>query len=844
MKNKLITHDNSMPDITYSKYKAPKDNKIERGFSLKNGGYLFNETRRNTSLSFSKELNGYFVGQSGKKINYKSSPQSILSDIENINFTETTPQYFEQKPNVDFANALAEILFITSYPPRECGIATYSQDLIKSLNNKFSNSLSIKVCALESTESNYTYPDEVKYILNTSLAHDYEKLASKINNDNHIKIVLIQHEFGFFREQEQAFLQFLYELSKPVVIVFHTVLPNPNELLKSQIKNIAAVCESIIVMTNISAGILTTDYGLSPEKITVIAHGTHLVQHLSDDFLKLKYGLKDRKVLSTFGLLSSGKSIETTLEALPAIVKQCPEVVFLVIGKTHPEVKKHEGEKYREMLEQKVLEYSLQDNVIFINNYLALPELLEYLQLTDIYLFTTNDPNQAVSGTFAYAMSCACPIISTPIPHAREVLTEETGIIFDFRNSQQLANGVIRLLNDEPLRRNISSNTLQKIVSTAWENSAVAHAMLFEKIASHKITLHYNLPCINLSHFEQMTTDTGIIQFSKINQPDITTGYTLDDNARALVAICMHYQLTGDEKDIFSIRKYLDFIKLCQQPDGNFLNYVDEDKKFTDQNEITNLDDSNGRAIWALGYLISFIGSLPADIISEAEIIIEKTLLHIDKVHSTRAMAFTIKGLYYYHTAKKSPENLDLVKTFANRLVQMYKHEANEDWEWFESYLTYANSILPEAMLYAWLLTRDTVYKDIAISSFKFLLSQTFNENGIEVISNKKWLQKGQEAGHFGEQPIDVAYTIMTLNKFYDVFMDEDYIHKMEIAFNWFLGKNRLHQIIYNPCTGGCYDGLEETHVNLNQGAESTVSYLMARLTMEQYKGIDNPIKA
>ena len=199
-------------------------------------------------------------------------------------------------------------------------------------------------------------------------------------------------------------------------------------------------------------------------------------------------------------------------------------------------------------------------------------------------------------------------------------------------------------------------------------------------------------------------------------------------------------------------------------------------------------------------------------------------------------MAFSIKGLYYCQSAEKSADNLVLLKTLTDRLVQMYRHESNEKWEWFESYLTYANSILPEAMLYAWSLTGEIIYKDIAISSFNFLLSQTFNENGIEVISNKNWLRKGQDAGHFGEQPIDVAYTIMTLSKFYDVFKKEDYFRKMETAFNWFLGNNRLHQIIYNPCTGGCYDGLEETHVNLNQGAESTVSYLMARLTMEKYK--------
>jgi glycosyltransferase involved in cell wall biosynthesis len=742
----------------------------------------------------------------------------------------------------DHSNDLAEVLFITSYPPRICGIATYSQDLVKALNHKFSHSLSVKICALESGEETFPYPGEVKYILKTSSAGGYEKLAFSINHDEHIKIVLVQHEFGFFKCQEQAFLRFLFELSKPVVLVFHTVLPHPDAALKSKIKSIAAACESVVVMTHNSAGILTTDYELPPKKISVIAHGTHLVSHLSKDLLKVKYGLTGRKVLSTFGLLSSGKSIETTLEALPEIIKTSPDAVFLVIGKTHPEVVKAEGERYRELLKQQVEQHGLSDHVIFINEYLALPELLEYLQMTDIYLFTTNDPNQAVSGTFAYAMSCACPIISTPIPHAREVLTEDTGIIFDFRNSQQLAAGAIRLLNDEPMRRSISSNTLQKIVSTAWENSAVAHAMLLERMSGDTIRIRYNLPPINLDHLKKMTTGTGIIQFSKINQPDPASGYTLDDNARALVAMCMHFKLTGDPASLPVIRKYLGFVRKCQQAAGDFLNYVSEDNEFTAQNQEVNLDDANGRAVWALGYLVSLAAHLPSDIVLEAETIIRNSLPRIVAMLSTRAMAFAIKGLYYSHTAQKNPEYVLLVRTLADRLVQMYRHESKEHWEWFEGYITYANSILPESMLYAWLLTGDPVYKAIANSSLNFLLSRTFNENGIEVVSNRNWLQRGEEPGHFGEQPIDVAYTIMTLSKFYDLFRNEDYRLKMETAFNWFLGNNRLHQIVYNPCTGGCYDGLEETHVNLNQGAESTVSYLMARLTMEKYKHYAEPM--
>ena len=747
----------------------------------------------------------------------------------------------DEKPNRhslnrDLHENLAEILVITSYPPRECGIATYSQDLIKALNNKFSKSLSVRVCALKTGNQDYDYPDEVKYILNTSEVTSYLNLAHTINDDEQIQLVLVQHEFGLYKEQETAFLQLLYETSKPIVLVFHTVLPKPDQRLKAEVKNIIAACKSVIVMTNTSANILMTDYGVHKQKISVIPHGTHLVQHLNEHILKEKYKLSGRKVLTTFGLLSKGKSLETTIEALPAIVKQCPEVLFLIIGKTHPEVVKNDGEVYRNGLIQRVKELNLQNNVQFVNKYLALPELLEYLQLTDIYLFTSNDPNQAVSGTFVYAMSCGCPIISTPIPHALELLSKDTGIIFDFNDSKQLAEDVIMLLNNNPLRKSIIVNTLQKIVSTAWENSAVAHAMLFQQITSDKIKIKYNLPEINFSHLKEMTTDIGLIQFSKVNIPDITTGYTLDDNARALVATCMSFKMESSKDKIDQIRRYLSFIKFCQQPEGDFLNYVDQDKNFTDQNKKVNLDDSNGRALWALGYLLLLKGTVPADIITEAETMMEISLLHVEKIDSPRAMAFAIKGFYYRQKVIKSQKNIDIIKTFANQLVALYKHEATDKWEWFEGWLTYANSVLPEAMLYTWLITKEPIYKDIAKTSFNFLLEHTFNENGIEVISNKTWLQKGKEAGHFGEQPIDVAYTIMTLAKFYDVLNDEDYRNKMVIAFNWFLGSNRLHQIIYNPCTGGCYDGLEETHVNLNQGAESTVSYLMARLTIEKYK--------
>lgn len=749
----------------------------------------------------------------------------------------------DKKP-VSSSNALHEILFVTSFPPRECGIATYSQDLIAALDKQFINSFKLKICVVECDKELHTYDNPaVKYRVNTSKAESLQELATTINNDDKIAVVVLQHEFGFYSDNVAAFNLFLKELEKPTIVVFHTVLPNPDDVFKQNVQHIIDNVEGIIVMTNTASKILQRDYVVSnPEMISVIPHGTHLVPHLDKSQLKEKYGFSRRKVLSTFGLLNSGKDIETTLNALPSIISTSPEVVFLIIGKTHPKVVQREGEKYREMLQAKVEELNLTDNVIFVNKYLPLDELLEYLQMTDIYLFTSKDPNQAVSGTFSYALSCACAVVSTPIPHAKEVLADEAGLLFDFGNSSQLADQVNKILFDVKLRKRIILNGMAKITGTAWENSAVAHAKFFEKISDGKINLHYRTPKINLSHLKRLTTDFGMIQFSKLNKPKIKSGYTLDDNSRALIAFCQHYKLNRDPEDLKYINIYLNFIDYCECANGRFMNYVDVNANFTLQNKEVNLEDSTGRAIWSLGYVVSLANILPAEIVDKAVDIFSRAIKFVEEYHSPRAMAFIIKGIYYYNRTVENSIYIGLSEKFANRLVQMYRHESTEEWKWFEDKLTYANSILPESLLCAYTLTGNLAFKSIAKESFDFLLSKTFNESGIKVISNKSWHHKNDQPDNFGEQPIDVAYTIIALRKFYDIFKDVEYLEKMEKAFNWFLGNNHLQQIIYNPCTGGCFDGLEETNVNLNQGAESSVSYLMARLMCEKYLNEDQDV--
>ena len=729
---------------------------------------------------------------------------------------------------------LPEILFITSYPPRECGIATYTQDLKNAIQEKFGHSFSLKVCALEAKESDFKYPAEVKYTLQTHEENGYTDLVHQINADKNIKMIFLQHEFGLFGGENGSYLlKLMAHVKRPITTTFHTVLPNPNKKLKKIVRKMVDYSDAVIVMTNTSASILIRDYGIAERKIVVIAHGTHLVASLNKN-KKSRIHLSDRIVLSTFGLLNEGKSIETALEAMPEIIKHFPNVIYLIIGKTHPEVMKRDGEKYRNSLYKKIYDLKLQDNVRFINRYLSLQELMEYLQRTDIYLFTSKDPNQAVSGTLAYAMACGCPILSTPIPHAKELL-DGAGLNFDFQNAKQLADLTKKLLFNPELLEAMRLNVQYKINPTAWQNSAIAHIDLIKSsLVKNELALHYELPKISLDHINRMTAAHGIIQFATISTPDLASGYTLDDNARALIAVTKHYELTGDVNDLDLITTYLDFIIFCQQDDGSFLNYVDIEGNFMPKNSNENLEDANGRAIWALGEFSSFDHLFSISLIEKARFAMERALHTIVKFKSPRAIAFAIKGLYFYNLDKKKTRIKNVIIHLADNLVSKYRGVSENNWKWYEDYLTYANSILPEAMLYAAKSTHSELYREIAKTSFDFLLSITFQNDQIKVVSNQGWHFKGRATHNYGEQPIDVAYTVLALNAFFEEFQEKRYSDKMTIAFDWFLGKNHLNQIVYNPITGGCYDGLEESHLNLNQGAESTVSYLLARLVFEK----------
>jgi glycosyltransferase involved in cell wall biosynthesis len=544
----------------------------------------------------------------------------------------------------------SKILFLSTFPPTQCGIATYTQDTINGITAVFDKSISCEICELvDKPKAKSTQA----YTLNTKNKAEYAQVAHEINKDKSIKLVHIQHEFGLFGGNYGDYLlDFLNVIKKPVTYTFHSVIPNPNKELKTFLRLLLSYSNSAFVMTNQSKEILIQQYGIDDKTITCMPHGTHIVIYETPDQAKQKFGLENRKVLATFGLLGEGKNIETGLRALPQIIQNTPNVLYLIIGKTHPNNIIEGVDHYRNKLEALVEELQLQDHVRFINEYLDTPELLDYLKATDIYLFTSKDPNQAVSGTFSYAMSCACPIVASKIPHTLEVLTSDAGILVDIGNADQFAAATIQLLADDSLRTEMGINAFRKTRASSWENVAIAHINTYKHLIDNTTTIQYSYPPIRLAHIKKLTTELGIIQFSKISVPDISSGYTLDDNARALIAFCMHYKLTQDKDDLPYILIYLSFIERCQKPSGNFINYIDqENREHVEQNAAVNLEDANARAIWALGIVISNASILPESLAAKASKCLLNSLKWLENLQSPRSIGFATKGLYLYHTA-------------------------------------------------------------------------------------------------------------------------------------------------------------------------------------------------
>ncbi|MCK4553897.1 glycosyltransferase [Candidatus Parcubacteria bacterium] len=726
------------------------------------------------------------------------------------------------------------ILYVATFPPRECGIATFTQDLTNAFDKEFNPGVRSKILAINANGTSiYNYPRKVAMQINETDIEDYLNRANEINRSPNIKLVNIQHEYGIFGgDWGNYLLPFLELLKKPVVNTFHTVLPHPKEFVKKITRAICEKSSGVVVMTKSAARLLENAYGVKKSKIFVIPHGVHHIPFPSKSRAKKKLNLSGRTVLATFGMLNRDKGIEYAIAALPEIVKEFPDVLYLIIGATHPNIVRQEGEVYRNKLKRTIIKNGLKDYVKFYNKYLDLPELIEYLKATDIYISPTLNPKQAVSGTVSYALSCACPIISTANQYARDVINAERGILVKFRNSSDIKKALFELLRDKQARREMKKNTYFYSRHMTWQNVALSYFKTFNNFAKIVPREKDKLPAINLDHIKTLTNKFGMIQFAAHTKPDPHSGYCLDDNARAMLACAIYYKDKPLKSILDLINKYLKFVKHAQKTNGKFINFINYNRKFTEGES----EDSFGRAIWSLGYVISS-AHLPENIKKKAKIIFNKAVKWAPDLKSPRAIAFTILGLSYI--AEDGADKIALIKKLADKLARRYRATVKKDgkWQWFEDYLTYSNFKLSESLMRAYQTTKNKEYLRVAEDTFKFLLGITFEKRDyFSPIGQDGWYFRDGKRAYFDQQPEDTASAAESLITAYQVTKKKIYLHKARLAFEWFLGKNHLNQMIYDEATGGCYDGLGKYSINFNQGAESTISYLLARLAMEKVK--------
>ncbi len=725
------------------------------------------------------------------------------------------------------------IVCLATFPPRQCGIATFTADLTRAIDQIMGPSIKSKVVAMNLTEVNQLpYPDKVIFQISQPSEQDYINAANKLNGLKEVKLVNIQHEFGIFGgEYGSHLLKFLEKIKKPVVTTFHTVLPAPDEKMRHIVQTMMKYSKGIIVMTHSSKELLKNDYGLDPDRIQVIPHGIHNVPYRTSEHAKSSLGFSGKLILSTFGLLGPGKGIEYVIEALPPIVAKFPKIRFLIAGVTHPVVLEREGENYRNSLIKKVYELGLNDYVSFYNTYLDLNGLLRFLEATDIYISSSLNPNQTVSGTLSYALGSGRPAISTAFAQAKEDITNEMGILVDFKNPPAFTKAIIKLSDNKRLRLQMGKNAYFRTRYMTWENVALAYLKYFSQFAPDLIRSQRKLPNIKLSHLAKLTDVFGIIQFAQLTEPDISSGYTLDDNARALIIATLHYKKFRNPSSLKLASIYLNFLSRLVKPNGYFDNYVNSKRAIDKPRNLhESSEDPSARCLYALAQ-VATTKQILKRLRQQAHTLFEQSFSQNITFSSPRSIAFYIKALNCFLAKWQEPKILAALRYQCEQLMALYEKSHSPDWEWFEHYLTYSNAILPEALLIGYKITGERRYLEVSEKTLNFLIEHTFKDGLYIPIGQSGWFPKGGIRQYFDQQPEDTTAIIEALNTMFKVTGKKHYKELAHKAFNWFLGDNVLGQVVYDRTTGGCYDGVGKKFINLNQGAESTISYLLARIS-------------
>ena len=627
-----------------------------------------------------------------------------------------------------------KIAYISTYPPRECGLATFNQNLMRAINSNFSERKSLAqggfVVALNDSESmqEYEYPEEVKYVIRQNHQKDYIRAANYINTSE-ADTCLLEHEFGIYGGESGIYiLPLINRLEKPLISILHTILKKPSYVQRIIIREIAEQSAKIIVMSRRAVEFLVDIYDVPIEKIQIIEHGVPDVEASKDNPVKNLSQFKNRRVLLTFGLISRNKGLETVVKALPKIVEKHPDVTYVVLGNTHPGVIKNSGEEYRDHLKSLATQLNVSKNLAFINKFVSEEELVNYLAAAEIYVTPYLNEAQITSGTLSYAIGAGAAVVSTPYWHASELLADNRGRLFDFKNSDALAEIVIDLLDNDNALTELKENAYEYGLHTRWPvigseyikvaQEACSNHDFSDKILRNSIVDPEIMPKFSLTHVLRLTDDTGIVQHAKYGIPNLKEGYCLDDNARALIMALMAHQRYKSNEAFELLPVYLSFIHYMQTEDGNFRNFLSFNRQYLDE---VGSEDSFGRTIWALGHLIGCAhqvirtGSLHLELFN-------RSFSHFKALKHLRGMANTIIGISLYLQVVPGDDGMvnELIR-LTQPLIAAYETNQSEEWQWFEEKMTYDNAILPLALLHSCEITGNDKVKQVAMKTMAFL---------------------------------------------------------------------------------------------------------------------------
>ena len=739
-----------------------------------------------------------------------------------------------------------KVVFISSFPPRRCGIATFTSDLIKSTASAAKGEFEPLVVAMRS-DNDLRYSDPVKFEIRQNVRSDYICAADYINF-SHVDLICVQHEFGLFGGEAGAYLSLLLNrLKAPIITTLHTVLDEPDPAYRKSLVEVCNASYKVITMNELGVGMLRDIYDIPRKKIELIAHGIPDLPFVDSNYYKHKFGLEGRRTILTFGLLSKNKGVEVMLKAMPAIVKADPSVMYIVLGMTHPFVLKHEGELYRFSLQQIVKDLGLQEHVIFHNRFVKEEELHNFLCSADIYVTPYLKKEQLTSGTLSFAVGTGKAVVSTPYWAAMELLADGRGKLVQFGDSKQISEAIVEILQDDSLFYSLRRQAYDYGRSRTWPRIGQAYWKLFSAkrlplgiaakttLSAAETISSIEVPEPSLDHLKKLTDDTGLYQHAKFTIPNREYGYCTDDNARAVIAMIKYYNQYPEPQALQLLDIYLSFMIHSQNSDGSVKNLMNFDRTWV-ADEPAN--DAFGRVLWAFG-TITAKPPTPA-YLSIVKDCFDKSVGHVLK-QLPKGMAYSILGMSDY--LKQFPGASDIKRQLeiaADGLVAQYKENHYSDWQWFEDVLTYDNAVLPHALFVASMTFDNKKYLEVAEKTTEFLLSNTFNGEHFSFVGCNGWYERGGTRATFDQQPIEAASTVLMLRAAYEATQNDRFLTLQRKAFDWFLGQNDLHIALYDFRTKGCSDALMHDGVNINQGAESTLSFLLSLLSIvESYTLVD-----